>query len=76
MWAEDAPQVSAGEELYVFVQDLSPFDESHWGKDSDSLLVVSDSDDVFEVRGGVVYGQGLNTSLAEPAAVFEQHFAP
>lgn len=71
---EDAPRLSAGEEAYVFVRDLPPLYTRDWGQNGTSLLVAVVSDDVFDVRNGVVHGQGLNTKLAEPVATFEGHF--
>lgn len=73
--AEDAPQVKQGEDLYVFLRDPGPFFENRWGRNGSNLVVAVDAVDVFEVRNGVVHGQGTDSALAEPVAVFEQHFA-
>lgn len=72
--AEDAPQVASGDELYVFVRDVAPYFATRWGQNTGNLLVVVNADDVFQVRGGIVHGEGTNAALAEPVAVFEQHF--
>lgn len=71
---EDAPHISAGEELYVFVSDPGPFSDSEWGVSTDTLLVAVDSEAVFEVHNGVVSGRVAASRLREPVATFEQHF--
>lgn len=68
----DAPTVTAGEELFVFVRNQ----EVIGGGNTSAVLVASSRMDVFVVRNGVVYGQGEWAQLAEPIAIFEKHFVP
>src|SRR5437016_5688495 len=49
--AEDAPQVAAGDDLFVFDQDQG----SLLGGNTTTRLVASTSANVFTVRGNVVY---------------------
>jgi hypothetical protein len=54
MTAEDAPQIQAGEHLYVFVRDLGPLFEGLWGRNSSNLLVANTADDVYSLSTGLV----------------------
>lgn len=76
MSVEDAPHVTPGEEVYVYVQDPSPFDASRWGDNSDHLVVAAQDTEIFTIHRGVVQGEGPLAGLAEPVAVFERHFVP
>jgi hypothetical protein len=67
---EDAPQVAAGDDIFVFVHDQGIL----LGGNTATRLVASQSDDVFTVRGNVVYGQGSFAGYTEPANVFLAHF--
>ncbi|GEM_PF-4027062 len=68
---EGAPTVAANEELFVFVRDQGAVA----GGNTKTVLVVSSEGDVFQVRGGIVHGQGALSAFSEPLAVFQQHFA-
>lgn len=76
MSVEDAPQVKAGESVYVYVTDKPPFFAQQWGSNTSTMLVAISDDDVFVIRNGFVYGQGAFARLAEPVSTFQRHFAP
>jgi hypothetical protein len=66
---EDGPTVTPGQDVYVILRDQG----QSLGRNSWLTVVASDSDDVFTVQNGAVYGQGGFRQLVEPAATFEAH---
>lgn len=66
----DAPRVTSGMDLFVFVRDQGTLA----GGNTTQVLVASSPYDVLEVRGGVVRGQKQWSRFAEPVQTFERHF--
>jgi hypothetical protein len=67
---EDAPQVAAGDTVFVLDRDQGQLG----GGNTATVLVASRGSDVFELRNGYVVGQGDFSGLSEPLAVFLAHF--
>jgi hypothetical protein len=67
---EGAPTVRSGEHVFVFVRDQGKIG----GGNAKSVLVVSDSTDVLELRDGSVIGQGVWSGYRESLAAFKKHF--
>lgn len=67
---EGSPLVAPGEELYVFVRDQG----SIAGGNTSAILVASSTYDVFEVRNGIVHGEGDWARFSETRSAFERHF--
>lgn len=67
---EDAPQVAGGDTVLVLDRDQGQVG----GGNTATVLVASRGSDVFELRNGLVTGQGDFSGVVEPLAIFLAHF--